>query len=52
MKQKKILEKREFNEILEETFGSSFGIMWFLPLKSGGYIQTYSQIMIKEGKRD
>ncbi len=41
MKQKKILEKRELKEILEETFGGKFGIMWFLPFKSGGFLSTY-----------
>jgi hypothetical protein len=41
MIQKKILEKRELSEILEETFGSKFGFMWLLPLKSGGYLNTY-----------
>jgi len=38
MKQKKILEKRELGEILEEIFGGKFGFMWLLPLKSGGYL--------------
>jgi len=41
MKQKKILEKRELTEILQETFGGKFGFMWFMPFKSGGYLNTY-----------
>ncbi len=45
MKQKKILEKRELNEILEETFGGKFGIMWLLPLKSGGFLNTFLGFM-------
>ncbi len=50
MKQRKILEKRELNEILEETFGSKFGFMWLLPLKSGGYLNTYLTFL--RGKSD
>lgn len=41
MKQKRILERRELIEILEETFGGKFGVGWFIPLKSGGFLNTY-----------
>ena len=48
MKQKKILEKRELNEILEETFGEKFGFMWFLPFRSGGYLKDFNSFLTRK----
>jgi hypothetical protein len=47
MKQKKILEKRELKEILEETFGEKFCLMWFLPLRSGGYLNDFNLFLMR-----
>jgi len=47
IKQKRFLEKRELNEVLQETFGSSFGLNWFIPYKPGGYLPYFLNFKLK-----
>jgi hypothetical protein len=48
MKQKRFLEKRELGEVLQETFGSSFGLNWFLPYKTGGFLPYFLNYKLKQ----
>ena len=44
LKQKKFLEKRDINEVINETFGQGFNYHWFLPIKVGGYKPLFNDI--------
>jgi len=48
MKQKKFLEKREISEVVNETFGTAFGLHWFLPIKTGGYKPFFNKLKSRE----
>jgi hypothetical protein len=45
MKQKKFLEKREVGEVITESFGGSFGMHWFLPIKVGGFKPFFNKLL-------
>ena len=49
MKKKKFLEKRDFNEVLNETFGKGFDLSWFLPIKVGGFRPFFYKLL--KGRR-
>lgn len=49
MKKKKFLEKRDFNEVLNETFGRGFDLSWFIPYKVGGYRPFFYKLL--KGRR-
>lgn len=40
-KRKQFIEKRSFDEVLNEVFGNPFGLHWFLPLSAGGFHLYY-----------
>ena len=48
IKQKRFLEKRELGEVLQETFGSSFGFNWFIPYKTGGFLPYFLNYKLKQ----
>ena len=48
IKQKRFLEKRELGEVLQETFGASFGFNWFIPYKVGGYLPYFLNYKLKQ----
>ena len=49
LKKKKFLEKRDFNEVLNETFGRGFDLSWFFPIKVGGYRPFFYKLV--KGRR-
>lgn len=49
VKKKKFLEKRDFNEVINETFGCGFGFSWFFPIKVGGFKPFFNKLL--KGKR-
>jgi hypothetical protein len=51
LKQKRFLEKRDLNEVVNETFGQGFNLHWFLPIKVGGYKPLFNDI-VRRAKED
>ena len=49
IKKKKFLEKRDFNEVINETFGRGFDFSWFFPIKVGGFRPFFYKLL--KGRR-
>lgn len=49
IKKKKFTEKRDLNEVMNETFGRGFDLGWFLPIKVGGYRPFFYKLL--KGRR-
>ena len=49
IKKKKFQEKRDLNEVINETFGVGFDFSWFFPIKIGGYRPFFFKLL--RGKR-
>ena len=49
IKKKKFTEKRDLNEVMNETFGKGFDLGWFLPIKVGGYRPFFFKLL--KGRR-
>lgn len=49
MKKKKFTEKRDLNEVINETFGRGFDLSWFIPIKVGGYRPFFYKLL--KGRR-
>jgi len=44
MKKKKMLEQRSLTNVLNEVFGSSFSLHWFIPYRTGGYLPFFKKL--------